>query len=204
MMAAEAKAKYQRNWWARLRADPVRNSEYKKRQQEHNKLDWKTTKADPELHARRLKLKRESATARRAKDPAVSLRQKKSTTKWRRSPNGFLKDAYRTQREVSRRKGYIQPNYSFKELKDWTAASEKFSDLFSAWKDSGYDKELKPSFDRINPLLPYSLDNLQVLTWRENYMKGIREKHLLYTYAVRHGNEKFKAGFGEYLKSVSE
>jgi len=201
-MNAAQKVVYNQNWWRKLRADPVKTARYKKRQQERSKKDWEATKADPEKHAARLKKKRESATYRRQKDPTAKDRQRESSAKWRRSRKGFVKDAHRMQREASRRKGYLPPSYSYEELEQWVAACPKFDQLFEAWKVSGYSERLKPSFDRINPLLPYSLDNLQMLTWRENYMKGVREKHLLYTYVVRNASAKFKAKFGDYLKNL--
>lgn len=47
-----------------------------------------------------------------------------------------------------------------------------FDRLFNDWVDSGYDKNKAPSPDRLNDYLPYSLNNLRLVTWKEN-----NEKH---------------------------
>ena len=46
-----------------------------------------------------------------------------------------------------------------------------FSELYDAWVDSGYDKWVKPSCDRTDPNISYVLDNLKLMTWRENLLK---------------------------------
>ena len=38
-----------------------------------------------------------------------------------------------------------------------------------------YSEAEKPSVDRINPLVGYEFDNMQWLSWNENYYKGISE-----------------------------
>jgi hypothetical protein len=46
-----------------------------------------------------------------------------------------------------------------------------FQDLFDAWVASGYAKKMVPSLDRIDPTKTYSLDNVRLVTWYENYCK---------------------------------
>lgn len=51
----------------------------------------------------------------------------------------------------------------------------QFSKLFSKWKESGYDKYMKPSIDHIVPRTSggtNDLSNLQFLTWFENRCKN--------------------------------
>ena len=52
---------------------------------------------------------------------------------------------------------------------------EKYNFLYKQWVLSNYDKNMKPSFDRIDNKKCYSFDNLQIMTWRENNAKGRRE-----------------------------
>ena len=60
------------------------------------------------------------------------------------------------------------PNYSIDELIVWAMSSAVFHRLYYEWKKSNYDKWLKPSFDRLDDYKPYSFDNLQIVTWRDN------------------------------------
>lgn len=68
------------------------------------------------------------------------------------------------------------PTYTKDELKDWCYSQKVFHELFNNWKESGFDKKLYPSCDRIDNHKGYSLDNLQLMTWQENDDKGKREK----------------------------
>lgn len=47
-----------------------------------------------------------------------------------------------------------------------------FEELFINWEKSGYKKDLIPSCDRLNDYKPYTLDNIQLMTWAENNQKG--------------------------------
>ena len=58
---------------------------------------------------------------------------------------------------------------------------ETFLKLHKAWVDNGYQSDDRPSFDRIDPDLEYTLDNIQVLTWKENSDKGRKESARLTT-----------------------
>lgn len=67
------------------------------------------------------------------------------------------------------------PSYSAKELKRWILLNPLFRPLYISWLKSGYKTELAPSVDRLNDYLPYTLDNIQLMTWAENKLKGERE-----------------------------
>jgi len=43
--------------------------------------------------------------------------------------------------------------------------------LHDAWKESKYSTQLSPSCDRVDDYAPYTLDNLQLMTWGENKAK---------------------------------
>ena len=47
----------------------------------------------------------------------------------------------------------------------------KFKRLFNEWVNSRYNKQLKPSLDRIDSLLGYTTRNTKMLTWAENRYK---------------------------------
>lgn len=48
----------------------------------------------------------------------------------------------------------------------------KFNVLFKNWQNSGFDKKLSPSIDRIDNNRGYELDNMQWLTHSQNSKKG--------------------------------
>ena len=94
------------------------------------------------------------------------------TYKQRRTRRGCLKWIYYKQVERSKRKGYPPPDYSCKWLVNWGIKQRKYPNYYNAWVESGYNKWLKPSVDRINDYGFYTKDNIQMLTWRENFKKG--------------------------------
>lgn len=48
---------------------------------------------------------------------------------------------------------------------------KKFNRLFKEWVKRGFNKQYKPSLDRINSKVHYTVDNTQMLTWAENRYK---------------------------------
>ena len=50
-----------------------------------------------------------------------------------------------------------------------------FNIIYDRWVALNYDKDEKPSFDRIDSKKGYSFDNIQIMTWRENNIKGRNE-----------------------------
>jgi len=93
-----------------------------------------------------------------------------------RTKNGLITRIYNSQCLSSIRRGHILPSYSKQELKEWTLNQLIFHILYDNWENSGYEKMLIPSFDRINDYLGYSLDNIQITTWKENFDKGHLDK----------------------------
>ena len=51
--------------------------------------------------------------------------------------------------------------------------NDNFETLFNNWRDSGFHKDFKPSTDRIKEHIGYTFDNMQLITWKENYSKNI-------------------------------
>jgi hypothetical protein len=87
---------------------------------------------------------------------------------------GVIRVIYKTQRRHSRLRGHDQPSYTKQQLKTWLYENG-FSDLYKAWIESGMENLLKPSVDRINDNHGYTLDNIRLVTWRENRAKQARD-----------------------------
>jgi len=98
--------------------------------------------------------------------------------KWhRRSAKGLSRVAYFHQEQASIvRKYSAPPNYTLSEFREWMFSQPNFNELYYAWIESGYQKSLKPSADRLNDYKPYTLKNLRLVTWEENNRKGALDR----------------------------
>ena len=94
---------------------------------------------------------------------------------YKRTFNGLITQIYGSQRNSSKKRNHNLPNYTKKELEHWLIFSTNFKELYNNWIESNYQTQLIPSCDRINNDLPYSLDNLQLMTWAENKQKSHNE-----------------------------
>lgn len=70
----------------------------------------------------------------------------------------------------------IPPAYSRDEFSDWLSNHPKFQNLFDSWVLSAFDKRSKPSVDRKDDYLPYTMSNIQLGTWRENQHKSYEQE----------------------------
>jgi len=94
----------------------------------------------------------------------------------RRTKDGLISRIYSHQKGNSKRRGHNPPTYTKGELKDWLFNKQEFHELFYIWAESGYDKLSLPSCDRIDDYLSYSIDNIQLITWGENNIKGHNDR----------------------------
>lgn len=90
----------------------------------------------------------------------------------RRTEDGLIGQIYRHQKFSSKKRNMSLPSYSLDTLKQWIYDETDFVNLYKKWQLSGFNKDFVPSVDRIDDYKPYSLDNIQLLTWKEN-----NEKH---------------------------
>lgn len=103
---------------------------------------------------------------------------------YEKTPKGFLMRKYRNM--LSRVRGIngahkqcwkgkdILPKAEFYE---WALASETFWTLWRAYEASGFDRELCPSPDRLNPDEGYQVGNMEWVTTRENSRRGAKNRH---------------------------
>lgn len=91
--------------------------------------------------------------------------------KYNRSKKGLINRIYNSQKNNSIYRGYSVPAYTLCELKKWCLSQDVFHELYYKWVDSKYNKELRPSIDRKNDYKSYTFSNIQIITWRENYIK---------------------------------
>lgn len=92
--------------------------------------------------------------------------------KYRRTKIGKIRAIYNNQIGSSKRRNLPKPTYSFEELKEWCLSKSLFHELYDYWKYKKYDVKFSPSCDRIDDYKPYTLDNLQLMNWKENNDKA--------------------------------
>lgn len=95
----------------------------------------------------------------------------KKSQKYQKTIDGVISTSYNRQKYFSKMRGMCQPKYTKQELEVYLKNNLFFQAIYDKWVASGYDKWLRPSVDRVNDFLPYSLDNILVTTWRENFKK---------------------------------
>lgn len=86
-----------------------------------------------------------------------------------KTPRGLIKKIYHNQKMITGKNGRPAPTYTEEELFQWAKANS-LRELWYAWRDSGYAKDLSPSCDRLDNDISYTLDNIQLVTWRENLL----------------------------------
>lgn len=79
--------------------------------------------------------------------------------------NKFIRRIYANQKS---KKGK-EPNYTVFNLIRWFSEQENFAEMYHEWETAGKPTDLVPSVDRIDSTSRYSLDNIQLVTWEENY-----------------------------------
>jgi hypothetical protein len=102
-----------------------------------------------------------------------------STKKYEKTVNGFLMRAYRNMESrakgIQKKKAHLYQNVTVlprDEFYAWSKESSEFKRLWREWEESGHDRKLTPSVDRIDSLGSYDLDNMRWITHSENSRLG--------------------------------
>ena len=96
---------------------------------------------------------------------------KESVYKYQRSKKWLLARIYNAQKNNWMRKRNEWPEYSLEELRNIYLNDSIYNKLHDEWVESWYSKMLSPSLDRINPMIWYTLDNIQMVTYWYNLQK---------------------------------
>ena len=89
-----------------------------------------------------------------------------------RTLRGKALKIYAKQKERSELRGHQPPTYTKEEFISWLLSNQKYLRLYDNWVKSGYKRSLSPSCDRLDNYKGYSFDNIRVVTWEENMVKG--------------------------------
>ena len=88
-----------------------------------------------------------------------------------RTKVGIIPQIYSKQRTNSEKRNHSYPTYSQDWLHSWLFAQPEFHRLYDMWVLAGYDRNFKPSVDRIDDNPGYTEYNIQLMSWQENAEK---------------------------------
>lgn len=101
------------------------------------------------------------------------------TLKYERTKKGKIMRIYRNMLSrvtgVQRQKFHLYHGKEIlpkNEFYEWAISSKDFHLLFDAWVESGYERRLAPSVDRIDSSRGYSVGNMEWVTHSENSRRG--------------------------------
>jgi hypothetical protein len=92
-----------------------------------------------------------------------------NTRRWRKTKRGVVTNIYSKMKERNDVDFDLEWLHEFAKLK-------KFDRLFLEWEKSGYNKQFKPTIDRILRSKGYTKKNIQWLSWAENRYKQTMER----------------------------
>jgi len=98
----------------------------------------------------------------------ITQKDREIKAKWDKSKNAWPTRVYSSMRRTSRLRGFPYPSFTKKELADW-ANKNNFDYLWSIYEFSGKPRWLRPSVDRLDNSKGYSMDNIRLVTWKENH-----------------------------------
>ena len=90
---------------------------------------------------------------------------------------GVIRVIYKAQVYHSKRRKHPAPEYTKEQLSIWLY-NNGFKELYDIWKNSNFNKKLKPSCDRQNDFKNYSLDNIKLTTWDNNNKNQITDRYM--------------------------
>lgn len=83
------------------------------------------------------------------------------------SKKGFMRVIYKTQKRNQMIRGHGDMTYTKEQLSEWMI-NNGFDEMYERWEISGFQKDIKPSVDRIDSTIGYSMENIRLITWKEN------------------------------------
>lgn len=95
--------------------------------------------------------------------------------KQKSDPFRFFRKIYATQKSSSIKRGHPAPPYTLEDLIAWADSQPHLPGIWQAYQDANQPRNLAPSIDRIDSNLPYTIDNLELVTWEENDLRGNRD-----------------------------
>lgn len=86
-----------------------------------------------------------------------------------------IRDIHFNQCGSAKRRNIAPPNYTIEELQQWCLAQPQYHKLHEDWVNSGFQRNMAPSIDRKDDYKGYTLDNIQLMTAKENLDKAFTD-----------------------------
>lgn len=106
---------------------------------------------------------------------SYNKRRREICNKYEKTKNGFLMRLYRNMKSrisgVQKEKARLYAGKELLEKEDfyfWAKNSPEFHKMFKEYENSGYDRKLAPTVDRINSDIGYVVSNMEWKTHSEN------------------------------------
>ena len=101
------------------------------------------------------------------------------TKNYEKTKKGFLMRKYRNMQSrvlgIQKKKSHLYKGLGIldrEDFYDWALKHPDYEKLFKEWKNSGYERGLCPTVDRIDSTKGYHLENMRWLTHSENSRLG--------------------------------
>lgn len=75
---------------------------------------------------------------------------------------------YNNQILHSKQRGHPSPVYTYTDFEEWILANKDYNALYKIYEDNNYAAEYVPSVDRIDSSKPYTFDNIELVSFKEN------------------------------------
>ena len=108
----------------------------------------------------------------RAKNDGLNHECKVCVLEKQRGLTTLINRMYNNQILHSKNRGHPRPKYTLPQFKKWVLDQPSYKDMYDKYKESNYDKNLVPSVDRKDPKLPYTLNNIELVTFSENMKRN--------------------------------
>lgn len=90
-------------------------------------------------------------------------------------PIKFIHKMYASQVLSSKRRGHPAPSYTREEFVSWVFSQQNWEKLWKTYQQKQHDKNYAPSVDRVNSQLPYTINNIELVSWDVNNTRGCRD-----------------------------
>lgn len=133
-------------------------------------------------NSRKYYLKNRSKILEKVKSYSIENKDKIKITskKYRTSLHGKLISIFNAQMQRSKKNKGHKNLHKVEYTKDFFIErflnDKKYISIYKDWENNNFIKEKSPSIDRINPHIGYTIDNIQMVTWKENFEKSKKEK----------------------------
>lgn len=98
--------------------------------------------------------------------------------KRKRTIGGWYTKTYNRMKHDNIKKFNLELPFTKEEFINWIDDNyrDKFNELFDDYVNSNCEKMLNSSIDRIDDYKSYVFDNMQLITWEENYIKSLHSE----------------------------